>query len=64
MNWENFLRTWIKQEIDACVAEVTKLISEDAPKNKFSIVSGRMRALEDLTNEIERFVSTARDQQG
>lgn len=64
MNWENFFRTWIKQERDACVEEVTRLISEDAPKNKFSIISGRMRALEDLASEMDKFVSKTRDPRG
>lgn len=34
------------------VGETLKLIGEDAPKNRFSIVAGKLRMIEDVESEI------------
>lgn len=39
---------------------VMKLIEEDAPKNKFSILTGKIRAFEDVKAEIERFLQQSK----
>ncbi len=47
---------WIDGEMKAVNETVMKLIEEDAPKNKFSIQTGRLRALEDVKAEIEKLL--------
>lgn len=42
--------------------EVIRLITDDAPKNKFSIVSGKIRMIDDVRNKIE--ILTLEDSQG
>jgi hypothetical protein len=62
----------LKEHLEAYISDrkrvieetVIKLISEDAPKNKFSIQAGRMKELEELESEIELFVKKQRETQG
>lgn len=64
MSWEAYLKAWLEQEKEGCVNSITKLIEDDAPKNKFAIVTGRLRALEDMETEIQKFLLKSRDPQG
>lgn len=53
---DQHLLPWLDQEIKGVTEIVMKLIEEDAPKNKFSIQTGKLRALEDVKAEIEKFL--------
>lgn len=50
----NKLIDWVKEKEQELVDEVVKLISEDAPKNKFSIVTGKKKMLEEFESVIEK----------
>jgi hypothetical protein len=54
------LRIWIKEEMGSITEETMKLIHDDAPKNKFSVMTGRFRAFEDTLNKIEAILKETR----
>lgn len=55
------LKGWMEDQKKELVDTTVKLISEDAPKNKFSIVTGKMKMIEDLESEIENFERKERE---
>ena len=46
--------TWLDEQRDDLVREVVVLIGEDAPKNKFSIVTGKLRMIDDVKGKLEQ----------
>lgn len=55
------LRKDLDERKAALVDEVLRLIREDAPKNKFSILAGRLRAIEDTEAKISQLMQEKRD---
>lgn len=53
MNLAGELMKWLDEQRVELTEEVIRLISDDAPKNKFSIVSGKIRMIDDVKNKIE-----------
>jgi hypothetical protein len=49
------LKEWLADQKKELVEQTIKLISEDAPKNKFSIITGKMKMIEEFESEIENF---------
>lgn len=47
------IERWANEEKTSVVNQIIALIHEDAPKNKFSILAGRLRLIEDLESKIE-----------
>jgi len=48
------LMKWIDEQREECVSSTMSLIRDDAPKNKFSIVTGKMTAFDDVQTKIEQ----------
>jgi hypothetical protein len=48
------LMKWLDECKAECVASSMKLIREDAPKNKFSIISGKMSMIDEVQTKIEQ----------
>jgi hypothetical protein len=48
------LMKWIDDQKAECVTKTMNLIRDDAPKNKFSIVTGQLTAFEDVQTKIEQ----------
>ena len=46
------LEKFLQEERQECVSAAMALISEDAPKNKFSILAGRLREIENVEAKI------------
>lgn len=46
------LEQFLLDEKKDCTEQALKLIHEDAPKNKFSIVAGRLREIENVEAKI------------
>lgn len=44
---------FLDEQKNECVVEVEKLIMQDAPKNKFSIVTGKLQAYRLIQDKIE-----------
>ena len=51
--YNSLLAPYINQQKEQLVIDVRKLISQDSPKNKFAIISGKLAALEDLEDQLE-----------
>lgn len=49
---EAVLMKFITEQKDLCNEETRKLIQQDAPKNKFSVVTGKFLAYEAMEEEI------------
>jgi hypothetical protein len=61
MTLEGFLKLYLAQRKEELASQHQKLILEDAPKNKMTIITGRLLEAVDLESEIERFLNKARD---
>lgn len=48
------LMKWIDEQREECVSVTMALIRDDAPKNKFSIVTGKITAFDDMQTKIEQ----------
>mgnify|MGYP001248680038 CR=1 FL=1 len=48
------LMKWIDDQKAECVTKTMNLIRDDAPKNKFSIVTGKITAFDDIQTKIEQ----------
>lgn len=48
------LMKWIDEQRAECITSTMSLIREDAPKNKFSIVTGKITAFDDIQTKIEQ----------
>lgn len=46
------IERFLEEEKKECVDQALKFIHEDAPKNKFSIVAGRLREIENVEAKI------------
>lgn len=44
---------FLVEQKELCAIEVMRLVAEDAPKNKFSIITGKYKAFEILELEIK-----------
>lgn len=53
------LMKWGDEQREEMVAQVQRLIMEDAPKNKFSVVTGSLRAIENMQQRITQLESEA-----
>ncbi len=47
------LESYLKEIRQQLIERVMKLISEDAPKNKFSIVTGELKMVEEVESQID-----------
>jgi len=47
------LESYLKEIRQQLIDRVMKLISEDAPKNKFSIVTGELKMVEEVESQID-----------
>jgi hypothetical protein len=48
------LMKWIDEQKDECARKTMMLIRDDAPKNKFSIITGQLTAFDDVQTKIEQ----------
>ncbi len=48
------LMKWIDEQREECISATMSLIRDDAPKNKFSIVTGKITAFDDMQTKIEQ----------
>lgn len=48
------LMKWIDEQRAECVSISMRLIREDAPKNKFSVITGKMDAFDEVQVKIEQ----------
>lgn len=51
--WRRLFRPWLQQERIDKVEMAARLISEDAPKNKFSVLSGEMKMIDKIFEQVE-----------
>lgn len=51
------LMKWLDERKSECVDQTMKLIRDDAPKNKFSIITGKMMMIEDVQTKLEQLVN-------
>lgn len=56
----NDLLKFLEEEEKGLVSMAMKLIKEDAPKNKFSIVAGKMAMIEEVRAKIESIQGDSR----
>jgi len=47
---------WLEEQKSDLVGTSMKLIREDAPKNRFSIVAGRMQMIDDAFEKLSQLV--------
>lgn len=52
---EHEIKIWLGEQKQELVTLMMKLIEEDAPKNKFSIPTGKFRMIEEVEGWIEKF---------
>lgn len=57
---EAHLSKFLEDQMRDVTDAVMKLVKEDAPKNKFSILTGKHLAFEDVKAEIERFLQQSK----
>jgi hypothetical protein len=50
------LAKWLEEQKGDLVQTSIKLIREDAPKNRFSIVAGRMQMIDDAFEKLQQLV--------
>ena len=58
---KDHIREWLETQKRELVDVTVKLISEDAPKNKFSIITGKMKMIEELESEMTIFERKERE---